>query len=451
MESDGLASAGIGVRLGLVAILVLANGFFVAAEFALVAVRRTRIDQLASEGDSSARVVQRALKSLDLYISGTQLGITLASLGLGWAGEPALATIFDGLFAAVGLTATEGAVHSAAAATTAFLLMAFLHIVLGEVAPKSIALSKPESVSKLVVRPLILFSTLASPAIRLLNGASNGFLRLIGIAPVSELEHVHSADELRLIVTQAGEHGILPDADSKMLAGVFEFQDKKVRDVMQPRTEIVALALDAPVEEVHQTVRGEGYSRYPVYRDGLDDVIGVFLAKDYWLHEDRSSFRLDAHVRPALYVPANLPAIRVLDRLRRTRAHMAVVLDEFGGTEGIVTLEDLIEEVVGDIEDEYDPATREGTLRDGVLELAGSLSVVDARADYDLDIPEGDWSTIGGFVFGELGRLAKPGDRVRFQGGELEVAATEGRRVTAVRVLFQERASDDETETPRGG
>jgi putative hemolysin len=180
----------------------------------------------------------------------------------------------------------------------------------------------------------------------------------------------------------------------------------------------------------------------------VDDVIGVFLAKDYWLHEDRSSFQLMDHVRPALYVPANLPAVRVLDRLRRTRAHMAVVLDEFGGTEGIVTLEDLIEEVVGDIEDEYDPATREGTLRNGVLELAGSLSVVDARSDYDLDIPEGDWSTLGGFVFGELGRVPKPGDRVRFPGGELEVAAIDGRRVTAVRVLSHERASEGDVQDP---
>src|SRR5688500_16722900 len=372
-SADGsLAGAGLGMRLGLVVFLVLANGFFVAAEFALVAVRRSRIDQLAAEGDASAKVVQKALKHLDRYISGTQLGITLASLALGWIGEPALASLVDKGFMAVGISAPSAVAHSAAAITTAFLIITFLHIVLGELAPKSVALTRPEGVSKLVVRPLVLFSTIAYPAIWVLNGAANMLLRLFRIEPVSELEHIHSPDELRLLVNQSAEHGRLNATDTAMLSGVFDFHDKKARDVMRPRTEIVALPIDASQEDVWEVLRSERYSRYPIYTDTLDDVTGLFLAKDLWLHEGTKPFVLAEHIRPSLYVPDNRPAEKVLDDLRRTRAHMAVVLDEYGGTAGIVTLEDLIEEVIGDINDEYDWATRQAVEANGVLELAGS-------------------------------------------------------------------------------
>ena len=431
MES---AALDVGFRLIAVLTLVLANGFFVAAEFALVAVRRSRIEEMAAEGDRRARRVERALISLDRYISATQLGITLASLALGWVGEPALASLIDRMFAVVGIAAPSAVAHSAAAITTAFLIITFLHIVLGELAPKSVALARPEGVSKLVARPLMLFSTAMYPAIWVLNGAANMLLRMFKIRPVSELEHIHSSDELRLLVVHSAEHGRLNASDTAMISGVFDFHDKKARDVMRPRTEIVALPIDATAEDVWASVRSERYSRYPVYTESLDDVSGVFLAKDLWLHDRAKPFTLAEYVRPTLYVPDNRPAEKVLDDLRRTRAHMAVVLDEYGGTSGIVTLEDLIEEVIGDINDEYDFATRQAVESNGVLELAGSMSLVDVRSDYELQIPEGDWSTLGGFVFGELGRVAKMGDRVRYPGGELEVVAMDGRRVAAVRV-----------------
>ena len=428
------------VGIALVFLLVLANGFFVAAEFGLVAVRRSRIDQLAAEGDRSAQRVQKALKHLDRYISGTQLGITLSSLALGAIGEPALAALIDRGLVALGIEAPSAAVHSAAALTIAFLVITFLHVVLGELAPKSVALTMPEGVSKLVARPLMLFSTLAYPAIWVLNGAANLFLRMFRIEPVSELEHVHSAAELRLLVTQSAQHGRLNATDTAMLAGVFDFHEKKARDVMRPRTDIVALHVDATDTEVWEVVRRERYSRYPIYRDTLDDVVGVFLAKDLWLHDPEKPFILAEHARPTMYVPDNRPAERVLDDLRRTRAHMAVVLDEYGGTAGMLTLEDLIEEVIGDINDEYDFATRQAVEANGVLELAGSMSLVDVRSDYQLPIPDGEWNTLGGYVFGELGRLARIGDRVVFPGGELEVVAMDGRRVAAVRVHLRSGA-----------
>lgn len=422
------------LRLLMVLLLVLLNGFFVAAEFALVAVRRSRIDQMASEGDRSALIVQRALQQLDRYISGTQLGITLASLALGWIGEPAVAVLVDRVLHLVGIEPSPGALHTGAGIAVAFLVITFLHIVLGELAPKSIALAKPEELSRLVVRPLMLFSRVMSPFINMLNGTANALLRVLGVQPTSESGHVHSAEELRLLVMQARAHGTLDESDSAMLAGVFDFHNKKALDVMRPRTDMVAIPEDVELDELTQTLRRERYSRYPVYRDTPDDIIGVFLAKDFWLLEDPSTFVLAEHLREPLFVPATRAAERVLDDLRRTRAHLAVVLDEYGGTAGIVTMEDLVEEVVGDIADEYDLFSRDALLFDGVLELAGSMSLVDVRSDHKLAIPEGDWSTLGGYAFAMLGRLPHVGDRVTFPGGELEIVAMDGRRVAALRV-----------------
>jgi CBS domain containing-hemolysin-like protein len=433
MDDDG-SLGGIPLRLAAVLALVAINGFFVAAEFALVAVRRSRIDQLAAEGSGSARRVQAALADLDRYISGTQLGITLASLALGWIGEPALARVIDAGLTDLGFAAPGPLAHSAAAIAVAFTIITFLHIVLGELAPKSLALMRPERVSMWVVTPLVLFSRLMTPFIWVLNGAATALLRLFGVHRASESSHVHSPEELRLLVLQSRAHGTIDESDSLMLAGVFDFHEKRARDVMRPRTEVAAIPIDATEAEVWQIVRTERYSRYPVYRGTLDDVEGVFLAKDLWLREPGAPLSLAELVRPVLYVPDSRPAERVLDDLRKRRVQMAVVLDEYGGTAGIVTVEDLVEEVIGDIADEYDLASRTSVETNGVLELAGSLSLIDVRSDHRLPIPEGDWSTLGGYAFSKLGRLPKIGDRVPYPGGELEVVAMDGRRVAALRV-----------------
>ena len=436
---DHLTAGSIAIRLAFVLLLVLMNAFFVAAEFALVAVRRSKIDQMAAEGDKSAAIVQKALTHLDRYISATQLGITLASLALGWIGEPALAILVDRLLEMVGVQLAPGVVHSTAAIAVAFAIITFLHIVLGELAPKSVALARAETVSMVVVRPLMWFSKLMSPFISFLNGTANRLLKLLRIEPASEGGHVHSADELRLLVMQARAHGTLNENDTAMLAGVFDFHNKKAHDVMRPRTEMVAIAEDVELAELIQILRTERYSRYPVYRETADDIVGVFLAKDYWLMEDPTRFVLRDHLREVLFVPATRTAERVLDDLRKTRAHLAVVLDEYGGTAGIVTMEDLVEEVVGDIADEYDLHSRDAMLTDGVLELVGSMSLVDVRSDHRLTIPEGEWTTLGGYVFAMVGRLSKVGDRVNFPGGELEVVAMDGRRVAGVRVHLAQK------------
>ena len=392
-----------------------------------------------------------AVAHLDRYLSATQLGITIASIALGWIGEPAIAALVDALLVRLGLHAPSAVTHTAVGVAIAFVVITFLHVVYGELAPKSVALVMPERLSGLVALPLMLFTKLMTPFIALLNGTANATLRLFGIRPVSELEEIHSPHELRLLITQANARGTLSEGDSAMLAGVFDFREKRARDVMRPRTEVVALPIKATKREVWDVVRREQYSRYPVYGDTLDDVVGVFLVKDLWLREEEGTFSLASLMREPLYVPASRPAERVLDDLRKTRAQVAVVLDEYGGTAGIITAEDLIEEVMGDIADEYDILAREAIMTEDVLELDASLSLVDVRSDHRLPIPQGEWTTLGGYVFGRVGRIPRIGDRVPFPGGELEVVAMDRRRVAAVRVLRPRRAESATPTPPAGG
>jgi CBS domain containing-hemolysin-like protein len=429
-----LTASAIVLRLVGVMVIVLANAFFVAAELALVSARRSRIDALAAGGDKSAKLVQETANDIPRYLSAVQLGVTLASLALGWAGEATVASLIAALLDRLGVGDAGIVAHATATVIVAFITITFLHIVIGELVPKSIAYANPEATSRWLVRPLRWFAKIALPFTWLLNGAANALLKLLGVTQVQDSTRAHSPEELRLLVTQTRAHGMLNESDAQMLAGVFDFHQKKARDVMRPRTEIVAIPVTASQEEVWDVVRRERYSRYPVYGEDLDDLIGVFLAKDLWLYAGAEPFTLKAFVREALYIPDTRAAERVLDDLRKTRAHMAIVLDEFGGTAGIVTMEDLVEEVIGDIADEYDVAQREALEMNGVLELSGSLSLIDVRSDYGVNIPEGSWSTLGGYVFSRIGRLPRVGDRVPFSGGELEVVAMDSRRVAAVRV-----------------
>lgn len=343
-------------------------------------------------------------------------------------GTPTTAMRVGSSLASVGLGLVGGA--------TWFALAVLLHIVLGEVVPRAMAREHPDGTRKYVVPVIRLASRIMWPLVLAVNAIARGVVRVFGVP--ADLDHrimAHSPGELRTLVMHAHALGELEESDRAMLAGVFDFKQKRAHDVMRPRTEVVALDIGSTEEEVWRVLRSERYSRYPVYKETLDDVVGVFLAKDLWLREGNGPFQLSDFLRQALYVPDSRPAERVLEDMKRTRAYMAVVLDEYGGTAGIITVEDLVEEVMGDITDEYDMASRTALEMNGVLELAGTLSLIDARSDYDLDIPEGDWSTLGGFVFSALGRLPKVGDRVRIPGAALEVVAMDGRRVAALRVV----------------
>ena len=431
MESS--ASPSIGLGLLAVIVLVLANAFFVATEFALVSARRTRLDELASTGDRKARLARRAVQSLGRYISATQLGITLASLGLGWIGEPALAGLISGGFAWLPKSVAAVATHGVASAI-AFVLITVLHITLGELVPKAVALVYPEEVSRWTSGPLIGFAWLMAWPIALLNGTATRLLRLMGISPPGEHERMHSPEEIRMLVEQSTEGGTMLREDARLLEGVFEFSEKTAQEVMTPRTQMIALEAGLSVEAAADEVAQARRSRYPVYLESLDEIVGVVHAKDILTAlRARPRDALQAIMRPPLFVPGTREVEDVLADMKRLKTHLAVVLDEYGGTAGLVTMEDLLEEIVGPIFDEYDPQDRPGA-SDGAARLDGALPITEFNTKYDATLDDTDYTTLGGYVFGQLGRLPRSGDRVTVMPHTFEVVEMDGRRVKSLRL-----------------
>jgi CBS domain containing-hemolysin-like protein len=425
------------VIVGLVAVfaLVLANAFFVAAEFALVGARKTRLEELGKAGDRKATLAAKAVQSLDRYISATQLGITLASLGLGWMGKPALAHLISGAFRWLPDSA-EAYATDAVAIVIAFSIITVLHIVLGELAPKAVALLYPEAVSGWVVVPLMGFNWLMAGPIKLLNGTANAVLRLFRIKTPSGHERVHSPDEIRMLVEQSQEFGTLGAQDARMLEGVFEFSEKTAEEVMTPRTDVVAISAEATVEAAADVVAESERSRYPVYHDTLDEIAGIVHAKDI-LRGIRQTpgAKVSSLVRTPLFVPGTREVEDVLADMKRLKTHMAVVLDEYGGTAGVVTMEDLLEEIVGPIVDEFDVAERPASPTGGTRLLDGAMPISEFNSEFEETLSDVDYTTIGGWIFGQLGRLPRVGDRIPVGNHLFEVAEMEGRRVKRVRLL----------------
>jgi len=413
--------------------LVAANAFFVAAEFALVAARRTRLEEMARAGDRKAMLARRAIQSLGRYISATQLGITLTSLGLGWLGEPALAGVVDGAIRFVPEAMRPVAAHSIAVAI-AFAIITVLHIVLGELVPKALALVHPEQISRWLTPPLAGFAWVMTGPIKLLNGSANALLRLLRVRPPGEQERVHSPEEIRMLVEQSEESGQLGRQPARLLEGVFEFSEKTAEDVMTPRTEIVALESSLTVERAAEVVAAAERSRYPVHVDSLDEIVGVVHAKDILkVQLQNPKATVGSIARPPLLVPGTRDVEDVLADMKRLKMHMAIVLDEYGGTAGLVTMEDLLEEIVGPIYDEHDRVERPPT--SGARALDGATAISTFNAEYGTKLDDQDYTTLGGFLFGQLGRLPQVGDRVNADGVTFEIAAMEGRRVKAVRVI----------------
>jgi CBS domain containing-hemolysin-like protein len=416
-----------------VIVLVLANAFFVAAEFSLVSARRTRLDEMAQAGNGKARLARRAVQSLGRYISATQLGITLASLGLGWIGEPALAGLIRGWFTFLPSTLAVVATHGVASAL-AFIIITILHIILGELVPKAVALVYPETVTTWLTPPLMGFAWVMSGPIALLYGTANRLLRALGINPPGETERLHSPEEIRMLVEQSQEGGSLLQQDARLLEGVFEFSEKTAQEVMTPRTQMAALEADLTVEEAADQVAIHGRSRYPVYTESLDDIIGVVHAKDILAAlRSRPGQTIRVVMRPPLFVPGTREVEDVLADMKRLKTHLAIVLDEYGGTAGLVTMEDLLEEIVGPIYDEHDPQDRPGP-EDGGPQLDGSMPISEFNSHYGAALDDSDYTTIGGYIFGHLGRLPRIGDRVTVGPFTFEVIEMDGRRVKTVRL-----------------
>lgn len=421
--------------LSLALFLVFLNGFFVAAEFALVKVRPTQLDPHVSAGSTRGKAARHMVRHLDAYLSATQLGITLASLALGWIGEPAFAWMVE---PAVSLIPGAGpALVHTVALTLSFLVITILHIVLGELAPKSIAIRKPEMTSLWISLPLVAFYKASYPAIWVLNHAANAILKAIGIEPVSEEELGPEEEELRLLLssrhaTQLSEH------KRELLDNIFELSHRIARQIMEPRADVVYLDANQPLEKNLSVARRSGHTRFPLCEGSLDRVVGLVHIKDLF-RNSRPLTSLEEVAREMAFVPETLPLDRLLNRMLAEKVHMAAVLDEYGGVSGIVTLENVIEEIVGQIQDEFDVEKPElTTLGNGVFLVSGAMLVEEVEEALELEFSDRDEDTIGGVVLSELGRRPIAGDRVELGPLLLEVQEVQRNRIRTLRATVQE-------------
>lgn len=428
----------VGIRLVAVLALVLANGFFVAAEFSIISVRKTRIDQLLAEGSRMARPVRRALNNPDQFIAATQLGITMASLGLGWIGEPALASLLEPLLHRVPSPITVATTHTIAFAI-AFSIITALHIVLGELAPKTVALQYPETTSLFVAKPTEIFLKIFNPFIRALNGMGWAVVRMFGMKAASGHGLVHSEEELKMLVTASQQAGVLEEDEEQMLHRVFHFAEFTAAEMMVPRTEMSAVKAEAGVNEIVDVVYRGRLSSVPVYRGALDNIIGIVLVPDLVraLASPHSNFNVGTIAREALTVPETMKADELLRQMRRHRTHQAIVIDEYGGTAGLVTFERVMERIVGALGGDFGagPTAPIRTLPDGSAEIDGLALVNDVNEQFALDIDEETYTTLGGYILGRLGRRPNVGDTVEAKGRTLRVEAVDGLRVSRVRII----------------
>jgi CBS domain containing-hemolysin-like protein len=430
---DSLTSSPLGLLL--VMVLVGANGFFVAAEFALVSIRRTRVRELVRQGNPRARWVQTAINNPDRFIAATQLGITLASLGLGWIGEPALSSLIEPVVNLFPGAAQSEISHSISAGL-AFALITFLHVVVGELAPKSIALQNPERTALFVGQPTVWTEWIFKPAIWLLNGTGNALLRLAGVEPASGHELVHSVEELKMLVRASAEGGMVENDAQEMVDAVFDFGELLVRQVMVPRTEMVAVREDTGLKEMLDLAAQHPYSKFPVYAENQDQILGVVHLKDLLLKINGEAKTLKARdlMREAIFIPETAHVNSLLRLFRLRRRHIAIVLDEYGGTAGIVTLADLLEEIVGEVSDPFDQEPDIQPLPDGSSLVDGLTLIEEVNEHFNLDLQDPDYDTIAGFVLGRLERLAKVGDVITTDGVRLRVEAMDGFRIARVSI-----------------
>jgi CBS domain containing-hemolysin-like protein len=427
-----------------VGVLILLNAFFVAAEYALVTARRTRIIELHHQGNRRARAVLKITSDPQQFIAAMQLGVTLTSLGIGALGEQALARAFESWLATV------------LAVLLAYLILTYFHVVIGELVPKGVALGHPEGTALWVAAPVRAFFTLFAPFVWVLRRSTDAVLHLLGLEPPSAEREPLSEAELRMLLSRSSEQGEIEHEEQQMIDKVFVFGDKDVADVMVPRPEVVAISAELPPEEALAAVLDSPYTRYPVYGKSLDDIIGVLHVRDLFTAvHDRglASVRLAEIVRSAYIVPETKDLASLLQEFRKTNNHFAVVVDEYGGMAGICTLEDLLEEIVGEIEDEFDVAEVQiEQLDDDTYRIDGMFPIDEFNERFGTSLPDDDFHTLAGFVFGQLGRAPQPGDDVEYDGMRFDVLEVDGNRIEKLVVNFIERPSprreNDELRAP---
>ena len=435
---DPLLSSFLNLFLALV--LVALNGFFVAAEFALVRVRESRIVQLEQEGSARAGVVHDVLRDLDAYLSVCQVGITVASLALGWVGEPAVSHLIAPVLESVGITSER--IVSIIAVILGFAVITYAHLVFGEQAPKYFSIQRAERTSLWISRPLKLFMFLFRPLVWLVNASTNFILRPWGIR-LGEGMEAHSEEELRIMISSAVSSGELEPEEQDYLNNVFDFGDKIAREIMVPRPDIEALPYDAPLPELAEKAAFGRYTRYPLYEGDLDHILGAVHVKDLFrlAKEEPQSFDIRGIIRDCLVIPENKPIEQILREFQQRKLQMAIVIDEWGSIEGLITIEDILEEIVGEIQDEFDEG--EATIEeigDGVYAVDGRIPITEVNDHFHLNLPHEDFDTIGGFVLGTLGRPPEPEDTVEADGVSLHVKSVDGPRVS---MLTLRRSSSD--------
>ncbi|MFD1178416.1 hemolysin family protein [Paenibacillus puldeungensis] len=421
-------------NLVIVFVLVFLNGFFVAAEFSLVKVRQSRLTQLAREGNRRASYALRVNKKLDTYLSATQLGITLASLGLGWVGEPAVSELLiEPLMHQLGVS--DSRLISTISVVVGFSIITFLHIVVGELAPKSLAIQKTEEASLWLSAPLLMFYKVFKPVIWLLNTAANGALHLIGIEPASESEAAHSEEEIRILMNQSAKSGVIDKDEMKLMDNIFDFSDMLAREVMLPRTDMDCLFTNLSWEENMKIVTETKHSRYPVAVEDKDQIIGFVHITDLLLPEPEHSENLAEMVRPILNVPESMEVSHVLRLMQKKHSQLTLVVDEYGGTAGLLTAEDILEEIVGDLHDEFEDERPEvEKLAEGAYSVDGRLLIEDVNDLIGSTIEDEEVDSIGGWLFKELEGAPAKGKKVQVGSFLFEVEESGRLRITRVKV-----------------
>ncbi|MBG9580830.1 membrane protein [Bacillus thuringiensis] len=433
-------------NLVMVAILIAFTGFFVAAEFAIVKVRSSRIDQLVAEGKRGALAAKKVTTNLDEYLSACQLGITVTAMGLGWLGEPTIEKLLHPLFEKWNLNPS---ISSVLTFGLAFMLMTYLHVVVGELAPKTMAIQKAEKVTLLFAAPLMMFYKVMYPFIWVLNGSARVITGLFGLKPASEHEVAHTEEELRLILSDSYESGEINQAEYKYVNNIFEFDNRIAKEIMVPRTEIVGFYLEDSVEEHMKVIQNERYTRYPIFGEDKDDIIGMVNVKDFFIRymtedqKDLSSIR--SYMRPIIEVMETTPIHDLLLQMQKKRIPMAVLYDEYGGTAGIVTLEDILEEIVGEIRDEYDEdeAPPIQHVNEQHIIVDGKVLISEVKDLFGLHIEEDDVDTIGGWIMMQNHEIEE-GQHVEAEGYEFKVLEKDAYQIKRVEIRKMEEEQEEE-------
>ena len=426
-----------GLQLFAALFLVALNGLFVAAEFAFVKIRSSKVEEMVQEGKTSAGIVKEAVGNLDSYLAVCQLGITISSLGLGALGEPAIATLIEPLLEPLDIS--EGTLHFVAF-VVGFGIITFLHVVFGELAAKSFAIAKPEGTSRLVAPLMKFFYYIFLPGIWLFNGTANAFVRMFGVPPASAGEEAHSEEELRLIIGQSTNQGVLKEDEEGMIRAVIQLEETRAREIMVPRPNVESLPAEMRLEELFSVVAEGNHTRYPIFEDDSGDrIVGMIHAKDV-LRAANEAGDLEAAVtvrdlmRDVLTIPENRSVDKILKDLRAQRLQMAVVIDEWGSFEGLLTIEDIVEEIVGEIRDEFDEEGLVFREHDGGYSIDGRVPIRDVNEALGSEFESADFDTVGGLVLGHLGRAPEVGDEVTVEGRVLRVDEVDGTRVASVLV-----------------